>query len=471
VCRAPIVARSAQLARVADVAARTADDSSSGATAGSQPGMMGDTAIGSGDAMVSDQKPRRLKLNLELTGDGRVRDVDTGTVYDPVAAAEALVWRQQGGKHRPEVFDPRIHMPLHCYVVWAAGHEPYFSVLAFAISKHPKSYMAYFRGYQNPMRYLELAGLRYWSSAIHGAQMVNRCTLDSVEAPRRVADGARPICWQQWGAEEAYLPQGGGWSAEYRAKHPEMFGPDAPPPCAHGVTFVGDRVKHMSSKRYGTVLSIDSGPKAISVRWDDGKESVVGPHGLRTQCCLPGESITAAASGARSHEVRVSAESHRTSAAVRPDAKANPPGGTASAADLHREFWIQFQRYLRNKRSPVRITKTPSKSIGETAPGPGTFLLVPWNVVKGESGVWVRATGSSAAALIDRISEQHRDRVEAQLTALGEVVWLPGDDRGSVLSLRRPSSVASRATWPELNGWLAGALETLHVALEEINER
>lgn len=62
----------------------------------------------------------------------------------------------------------------------------------------------------------------------------NRCTLDSVEAPRQVDEGAQPICWQEWGAEQAYLPRGSGWSEEYRRKNPAHFDPSIIPPCAHG---------------------------------------------------------------------------------------------------------------------------------------------------------------------------------------------------------------------------------------------
>ncbi len=54
----------------------------------------------------------------------------------------------------------------------------------------PDSFLAYFRGYQRPNRYWEAPdGLRYWRTRFE----LNRCTLDSVEPPRRVDQGAKPI--------------------------------------------------------------------------------------------------------------------------------------------------------------------------------------------------------------------------------------------------------------------------------------
>ena len=58
------------------------------------------------------------------------------------------------------------------------------------IRDSPDSYIAYFRGYQRPNRYWDGPdGLRYWRTRFE----LNRCTPDSVEPPRRVDEGARPI--------------------------------------------------------------------------------------------------------------------------------------------------------------------------------------------------------------------------------------------------------------------------------------
>ena len=65
---------------------------------------------------------------------------------------------------------------------------------------------------------------------------------------------------------------------------------------------------------------------------------------------------------------------------------------------------------------------------------------------------------------------RYRSRVDAMLSPLGQVVWLPKDKSGSILSLRRASALPDPESWPELNRWLADALETLHALLGDIRE-
>jgi hypothetical protein len=53
-----------------------------------------------------------------------------------------------------------------------------------------ETYRAYFRGYPSPNRYWDAPdGQRYWLTMY----MINRCEPDSVEPPRRVDEGAKPI--------------------------------------------------------------------------------------------------------------------------------------------------------------------------------------------------------------------------------------------------------------------------------------
>lgn len=109
-----------------------------------------------------------------------------GTRYSVRWAIDQLPWRTSlpGG------------MPIHQYIVIGPATLPAADVLAAAIRDHRASFDAYFRGYQRPMHYLELGDLRYWRTSIGRTHFLNRCTLDSVEPPRRVADGAQPIPWQ-----------------------------------------------------------------------------------------------------------------------------------------------------------------------------------------------------------------------------------------------------------------------------------
>jgi len=71
------------------------------------------------------------------------------------------------------------------------------------------------------MQYWEAGdGYRYWFTKLRGALMLNRCTLDSVEPPRRKDQGAKPIKPKDWGAPP-WLPQGSGWRG-YLKKHPDL---------------------------------------------------------------------------------------------------------------------------------------------------------------------------------------------------------------------------------------------------------
>ena len=101
-------------------------------------------------------------------------------------------------------------MPAHQYVVIDDQSQPMADVLSRVIALHPDSFDAYFRGYRWPMRYLELGDLRYWRTSLNGTHMLNRCTLDSVEPPRRVADGAVPLAWDgpTWALNGSPWPPG-----------------------------------------------------------------------------------------------------------------------------------------------------------------------------------------------------------------------------------------------------------------------
>jgi hypothetical protein len=153
-----------------------------------------------------EKRLQEPKLNLEFR-DGRFINVDSAEVYDIVAVAARIPWV----KFRGETVPPT--MPAHWYVVLGLCAEVDWSVLAFAIANHPQSYLAYFRGYRTPNRYLELGdGYRYWRTKLHGTHMLNRCTPDSCEPPRRVDQGAGPETdWQgpQW------WPKDLRWSEEY----------------------------------------------------------------------------------------------------------------------------------------------------------------------------------------------------------------------------------------------------------------
>jgi len=92
----------------------------------------------------------------------------------------------------------RQYPPPHQHVVQARCPAAEWALLDAAIATSPDSYLAYFRGYQWPMRYWEFEGRRYWRTSSRGPErgvthMLNRCLFDDAEPPRRVDQGAAPI--------------------------------------------------------------------------------------------------------------------------------------------------------------------------------------------------------------------------------------------------------------------------------------
>jgi hypothetical protein len=106
----------------------------------------------------------------------------------------------------------KMYPPPHQYVVFGRCPVEAWDVLATAIAKHPDSYLAYFRGYRRPMRYLDFAGRRYWRTASGGrgrvTHMLNRSSFEDAEPPRRVDEGATPA--ENWSGPP-WEPDGTPW--------------------------------------------------------------------------------------------------------------------------------------------------------------------------------------------------------------------------------------------------------------------
>ena len=152
-------------------------------------------------------------LRLEVApGAYAAIDVGTGKRYELAQLAARLLWRHS-------VFLPHEpRMPAHEYVVVAnlKGRDRRdCRMIEFIINNHPETYAAYFRGYQHPMRYLEIGNApsdyRYWRTKLNKTWFVNRCNLDSVEPPRRVDTGAKPIPLREWGAKYPWWPRRAGY--------------------------------------------------------------------------------------------------------------------------------------------------------------------------------------------------------------------------------------------------------------------
>ena len=177
-------------------------------------------AIGTARALFDEIFPPSTPLNLKFA-DEKVVNSDTGEEYDVSDVIARLPWQaQKGANTKWEDYPP--YMPPHEFVVFGMCYFAEWDLLYFVCTKHPASYLGFFRGYQSPMRYLEFGdGYRYWPSAQRGVMMLNRCRLDSVEPPRRKDQGARPIKPKEWCAPP-WLPQGNGWPERYLKKNPKL---------------------------------------------------------------------------------------------------------------------------------------------------------------------------------------------------------------------------------------------------------
>jgi len=154
---------------------------------------------------------------------------------------------------------------------------------------------------------------------------------------------------------------------------------------------------------------------------------------------------------------------------IREKQKAEQQAAQVTKAQLlHLQFWTQFRQYLEDRGSPIHMGRPSSSTLGTVTLGRSPFRLIPWNVLSNSSGVWVRFTGPDANAIHKKVAESYRQSLEEKLSLLGELVWLPEDAQGNVLSLRRPSTLSKPETWQKLNEWMASALETMYALFSEV---
>lgn len=78
------------------------------------------------------------------------------------------------------------------------------------------------------------------------------------------------------------------------------------------------------------------------------------------------------------------------------------------------------------------------------------------------SGVYLRMGGPEARAHFGLIDQRYRDMVEARLSPMAQVRWLGRTKSNSnSIALSRPSTPWEPTTWPELDGWMAKAVEAM----------
>lgn len=111
--------------------------------------------------------------------DSRTVRGEDGRIHDVLEAIDALPWVRQLCPQMPHEYAVSFKSPDWAWNV----------VNVMVSSRNPDTYRAYFRGYQTPNRYWAAPdGLRYWRT-----RELNRCEPHSVEPPRRVDEGAKPI--------------------------------------------------------------------------------------------------------------------------------------------------------------------------------------------------------------------------------------------------------------------------------------
>jgi len=169
---------------------------------------------------------------FQIVGPGTVRDAG-GRDHDVLEAIDNLPWVDQTCPGMP-------HQYAH---LRRSDRVDYGVVDTMLTAKNHETYRAYFRGLPTPLRYWEAPdGQRYWLTMY----MINRCLPDSVEPPRRVDEGAKPIPWDTFllapKGSHTYERYKNGWipteeaiAAGYR-------------PCASCQTKVDVRRRHLAHR-------------------------------------------------------------------------------------------------------------------------------------------------------------------------------------------------------------------------------
>ena len=116
---------------------------------------------------------------FEIIDDRTVMDAD-GVNHDVFEAIERLPWVDQLCPLMPPQYAPLSKSAPRANRVVAHMQK----------AANPDTYRAYFRGYHSPNRSGDAPdGQRSWLTRM----MINRCRPDSVEPPRLVSEGARPV--------------------------------------------------------------------------------------------------------------------------------------------------------------------------------------------------------------------------------------------------------------------------------------
>ena len=158
------------------------------------------------------------------------------------------------------------------------------------------------------------------------------------------------------------------------------------------------------------------------------------------------------------------------SKAIREQAGGGQSGQPSQSQQLHLEFWTQFRQYLENRDSQLRISRSARGYWISVAVGRSNFGLAAWNNLRNRrSGVDLQLTGPDAKAYFALIERRYRDDITARLSRFGSVEWRPLPEyQVSQIGVVRSGTPSDPETWPDLNQWLADALEAMHALFSPI---
>ena len=131
---------------------------------------------------------------------------------------------------------------------------------------------------------------------------------------------------------------------------------------------------------------------------------------------------------------------------------------------LHLEFWSQFRQFLEDRGTSIRMSRPSKEFWVNVAVGRTWFTLNAWNNMRDKrSGVSLLLSGPDAKAHFALIQQRYQDVVEDRLATLGGARWnLLPNYQSSQITVQRSGTPSERETWPDLNAWMAEAIEAMH---------
>jgi hypothetical protein len=144
--------------------------------------------------------------------------------------------------------------------------------------------------------------------------------------------------------------------------------------------------------------------------------------------------------------------------------------GMSDFQRLHLEFWTQFQQYLKDNGSTIKIGKPSADHWNNVAVGRSGFTISPWNGMRdNRSGVEFTITSPDAKQYFDLLLRDFKSQIDEALQPFGPVEWRRMEEyKQSKISIMRTSKPSQQRTWPELNKWMKETLEAMSALFKPI---